>query len=326
MYGGNFGRLVPHRIPDDILTRLPRRQPNGGGGGGDGGGDGDGDGGGGAPADPALRNCASAHCSGADAEINELCKQLGWPVNHPVLTRDDQGPCLCTCSCLAFGTLVQVGDGSFRAIEEFVVGDQVLAADTSLNWAPKTVEFSAGTSGASRQKYTVLLTYQDRALAVTSDHLFLMRDWSLKRADRLTPGDVLVSPAGDPVAISSVHIGDYLAGFHHIATSKEAPGEDLSGHLLNTHGVISADYAVQLFARQDEVKGFSAGGADLPVIGSPEYIAQYGEACMKAPVLPAGFSGGARVETAQYDTRDLAGPVFVPAAATMVTIPDDAAR
>jgi hypothetical protein len=323
MYGGSFGRLVPARIPDTIRPRLPRR-PNGGGepnGGGNGGG-----GGGGAPADPQLRNCSSAHCSGADAEINELCKQLGWPVNHPVLTRDDQGPCLCTCSCLAFGTLVQTGDGSFRAIEQFVVGDDVLAANTSLDWAPKRVEFSAGTSGASRQKYTVLLTYRDRALAVTSDHLFLMQDWSLKRADRLAPGDVLVAPNGDPVPIGSVHIGDYLAGFHHIATSKEAPGEDLDGHLLNTHGVVSADYAVQLFARQDDVKGFSATSGDLPVVGSPEYVQQYGSTCIEAPLLPASFGDAPVIDTAAYDTADLAGGVFVPAVATMVTIPKDAAR
>src|SRR4029077_10191917 len=126
--------------------------------------------------------------------------------------------------------------------------------------------FSQGTSGASRQKYTVVVTYADTAIAVTSDHLFLMRDQTLKRADRLTPGDILVSPGGKPVPVNSVHIGDYLAGFHHIATSKEAPGPDLEGHLLNTNGVVSADYTVQLFARNDDVEGFRAEGVDLPIV------------------------------------------------------------
>src|SRR5687768_3249076 len=46
-----------------------------------------------------VRQCSSAHCSGADAEINEICKGEGWPVSHPVLTRDEQGPCTCSCSC-----------------------------------------------------------------------------------------------------------------------------------------------------------------------------------------------------------------------------------
>lgn len=317
---GDFGQLIPERLPDWVVIQRPPRLPNGGGGGGPVGGGG----GGGAPAGGTVRTCSSAHCSGADAEINTLCKELGWPVNHPVLTRDDQGPCICSCSCLAFGTPVQTGDGSFRAIEQYVVGDTVMASGLSLEWSSKEVAFSAGTSGVSRQKFTVLITYGDTALAVTSDHLFLIQSGALKRADRLTPNDVLVSPRGEPVPIRSVHIGDYLAGFHHVATSKAAPGADLQGHLLNTNGVVSADYAVQLFARNDDVKGFSAQHADLPVIGSREYVEQFGPSCLEAPTFPQGFADRHPIRTVSYNTSDLQGHVFVPASATRINVPPDA--
>ncbi len=40
-----------------------------------------------------LRECSSAHCSGADAAINEVCKIAGWPIDHRVPARDDGGPC-----------------------------------------------------------------------------------------------------------------------------------------------------------------------------------------------------------------------------------------
>ena len=327
----DFGQLIPIGGGRDI-ARIPQRPlPNGGGGDGGGGGrqqngGGGGGGGGGAGAGATVRTCSSAHCSGADAEINTLCKELDWPVNHPVLTRDDQGPCICTCSCLAFGSPVQTGDGSYRAIEAYVIGDEVMASGVSLQWSPKRVVFSQGTSGVSRQKFTVLVTYQDRALAVTSDHLFLLRDGSLKRADRLAPGDILVSPAGEPIPINSVHIGDYLAGFHHIATSKEPPGPDLEGHLLDTNGVVSADYIVQLYARQDDVKGFTADKVELPVVGSPEYIERFGRSCLQAPVLPEGFTERHVIRTATFDASDLTGNIFVPGEATMVNVPDSACR
>jgi hypothetical protein len=306
----DYGRLVPTG-PDNGAGLVHQ---NGGGGGG---------GGGGAAA--ALRACSSAHCSAADPLINEICKQLDWPVNHPVLTRDEEGPCICSCSCLAFGTMVQRGDGLYKAIETYELGDEVLAAGTSLQWSAKPVVFSQGTSGASRQKYTVLVLYASTAIAVTSDHLFLMRDRSLKRADRLAPGDVLVSPEGNPVPISSVHIGDYYAGFHHIATSKEPPHPDLEGDLINTNGVVSASYNVQVHARQHEVPGFTAeeGG---PVVGSPEYVEQYGRASLEAPNFPGGFEETHVIRTAPFDTPDLEGNVFVPGAATIVDVPPDACR
>jgi hypothetical protein len=220
---------------------------------------------------------------------------------------------------------VQAGDGTYRAIETYQIGDNVLACGKLLNWQQKQVVFSQGTTGVSRQKYTVLVLYKDKALAVTSDHLFLMSDRTLKRADRLAPGDLLVDPSGQPVPISSVHIGDYTAGFHHIATGKKEPPPDLDGHLINTNGVVSADYAAQLFARTTEpYAGFNAARDSLPIVGSPEYIAKYGRSSLQTPQLVQGFGETGYLQASRYDTRDLRDRTFIPAEQTILKIPDDA--
>jgi len=164
---------------------------------------------------------------------------------------------------------------------------------------------------------------------VTNDHLLLLQDRTLKRADRLTTNDVLVSPQGESVPITGVHIGDYLAGFHHIATSLDSPDADLSGRLLNTNGVVSADYVVQLRARAEEdVAGFDRHGlADLPIVGSPDYVAQYGPDSRKAPAFAAGFDqGSVSVNVSPYAAPDLASNTFVPADASEVRVPEFACR
>ncbi|MDT0443516.1 Hint domain-containing protein [Streptomyces johnsoniae] len=277
----------------------------------------------------ALRECEQAHCRLYDEEIYQVCIDISWPVNHPILTRDAHGVCYCSCSCLAFGTMVQEGGGSFKAIETFVRGDAVMAAGTALRWRPRPVVFSGGTTGVSRQKYTVLVRYADTAIAVTSDHLFLLagEERVLKRADRLTTEDFLVSPEGEPVAVKGVHIGDYLAGFHHVAaSSKEPVGEDLEGHLLNTNGVVSADYLVQLTAHSSDVAGFRAAANEaLPVVGSAEYVSRYGPASLQAPELPAGFTDNSPIKVSSADVADDSlGNTFIPAEATRVTVPPNA--
>jgi hypothetical protein len=223
---------------------------------------------------------------------------------------------------------VQISASDFQAIERIAVGDNVLTAGKSLKWETKTVVFSQGTTGASRQKYTVLVTYEDTALAVTSDHLFLLYGGNLITADRLTVKDQLVAPDGNPVKIKSVHIGDYTAGFHHIATSKtlEDPVE-LTGHLLNTNGVVSGDYALQLLYRHDDMRtSFVASHDTLPVVGSPEYVSIHGDDCLQAPSEPTApiriaLNNAVSPKEERLTRRE---GTFVPSIATIVPIPPDA--
>jgi hypothetical protein len=272
-----------------------------------------------------VRECSSGHCSVSDPLLHIICHENELDVGTPVLTEDETGPCVCRCSCLAFGTMVQSGDNSYKAIESYLVGDTVLTAGTDLNWSESKVVYSNGTPSATKQRDTVLVIYNGTALASTADHLYLTKDRTLKRADRLTPDDVLVAPDGTDVPITSVHLGEYYSGFHHIATTKERPPEDLTGHLLNTNGVISADYAAQLFARQNEVAGFDATTVEaLPEIGSPEYLDQHGDACLKAPELPAGFTDNSTLTVKGFSTPDLMPGTFVSANDSISRIPDTA--
>jgi hypothetical protein len=86
-------------------------------------------------------------------------------------------------------------------------------------------------------------------------------------------------------------MGDYYGGFHHIATSTSDPGEDLTGHLLDTNGVVSADYAVQLYHKTGELKNAAIDPSydELPVVGSPAYVAAYGSPKELAPDQSLGF-------------------------------------
>ncbi|MGW2678957.1 hypothetical protein [Streptomyces sp. NPDC001436] len=225
--------------------------------------------------------------------------------------------------------MVQEGSGEFKAIETYAEGDEVLTTGLGLQWTAETVVYSGGTTGASRQKFTVLVRYENTAIAVTSDHLFLLADnRTLKRADRLTTDDRLLSPTGERVEIKGVHIGDYLAGFHHVAAkSKKLPvGESLDGHLLNTNGVVSADYVVQLAAHSTAVAGFDAAAhQDAPIVGSSAYVQRYGPASLQAPELPAEFDTTSPI---RINNTNVVDPdptnTFIPAEATRVHVPDDA--
>lgn len=276
--------------------------------------------------------CPSAHCSGIQGPVNEVCKASGWGINHPVIVQKPDGTiCYCSCSCLAFGTPVQTEASAYKAIQEFAVGDTVLACGLDLHWSTKKVQFSNGTAAASRQKYTVLTVYGETAIATTSDHIFVLKNKRLKRADRLAPGDELLTPDGGSVTVSSVHIGDYVAGFHHIATDIEVPGSDLKGHLINTNGVVSGDYAVQLYARDNSLEAeFVDDHRNLPIVGSPEYIALYSDASRKGP---AGIEHGELLTSVDHRnyfaiSKSAVGlnvPHFIPANSTISQIPPDAA-
>lgn len=180
--------------------------------------------------------------------------------------------CARSCSCLAFGTRVEVSANRYQAIEVISVGDTVLAAGKDLKWHPANVTFSYGATGASN---AVVVSCADTALAVTVDHLFLLSEGKLKAANRLSPHDSLVAPDGSAVKIDSIQIVYYIAGFHHIATKKGPLDANLSDHLLNTNGVVSCD-SLQLFYMANELTPFLVQGHEqLPIIGSREYATRY---------------------------------------------------
>ena len=223
--------------------------------------------------------CKSSHCSGIQGTVNELCKKMDWQVGHLVMVYDPTTyeACFCTCSCLAFGTVVQAKDGKFMSIENFKINDIILAAGVSLDWQPEKIEYSQGTSGVKTQEYAVLIRYADTHLTVKADHVFLVSGKKIKQASKLTTQDKLIAPDGNYVDIKSIHLGEYKEAFHHIATKQEKPNTNLKGHLINTNGVVSGDYAIQKYFTELSPSSF----IDDPDIGSLEYIKKWGDGFFK---------------------------------------------
>ncbi|MEH6877968.1 hypothetical protein [Priestia megaterium] len=218
-----------------------------------------------------LRDCESAHCSGADAELNEICVKEGWPIDHPVLTRDSQGPCACKCSCFALNTPIFISEDEFKAVQDIKKGDYVYAAGLDLKWHRKKVTFSQGTEGRSKQPLTIYIAYgDDQHLIVTPDSLFLMEDKKLKRADKLTPEDYLINQNGEKVRIAGVVSGDFYGGFHHIATEIEVPSNDLQGHLIVANGIVCGDYMLQVYYQSKDFEG------NQLTVGTKDYKEKYG--------------------------------------------------
>lgn len=190
--------------------------------------------------------------------------------------------CYCCCSCFAYGTKIAIPDG-FKAIEKFQIGDRVMTAavepgkTVQFNWSSAKVTFSSGTGEDSIQPAMVYVHFGvDGQIVVTPDHLFMMSDGKLKRADRLVPGrDNLVSAEGAAVQVNEVSIGEYHGGVHHIATNVDFNLEaenPLSGHLLISEGVVTGDFNLQIHAEDLKAANyFEPDHDDLPQIGTAEY-------------------------------------------------------
>jgi hypothetical protein len=177
----------------------------------------------------------------------QLVKDQGWPTGYSVDAVEGSAD-RCIGACLAWGTLVEV-PGGFRPIQSINVGDEVLAAGKDLGWSTCKVQFSNGTSPGTSSPGSVYLLFGEPVgeIVVTPDHLFLMSDRTMKRADHLTPGLQLMGRNGNPIPIFAFSLGEFRGGFHTIATSKQKPDGNLTEHLIATSGLVSGDYAAQLF-------------------------------------------------------------------------------
>jgi hypothetical protein len=203
---------------------------------------------------------------------------IGFLVDHP-----DFGHrvCYCCCACYAYGTPIATPAGE-KVIEQFMIGDDVSAASIApkgkslgLSWGAKVVYFSSGTGplrkGATHYPTMVFVHYgEDKSLIVTEDQLFLLSNGQLKQANALSVLDMLVNADGSPVRINAVKLGEYGGGLHHIATDIKFEG-DINGHLLNSNGVVTGDYTLQIHAEQlgDRL-------ATGPRIGTPDYEKAHG--------------------------------------------------
>src|SRR5512135_1676363 len=65
-------------------------------------------------------------CGFIQLDINERCQHLNLATDTPVVQYAG-GKCWCCCSCMAWGTPVEVSKGNYRLVETIEKGDQVLA-------------------------------------------------------------------------------------------------------------------------------------------------------------------------------------------------------
>ncbi|WDZ63365.1 M48 family metalloprotease [Paenibacillus polymyxa] len=226
----------------------------------------------------AIRECEAAHCGGADAEINEICKQEDWPIGHPVLTRDSQGPCVCQCSCFALNTPIFISKGKSKAVQDIKKGEFIYAAGLDLVWEKKKVAYSNGSKGSktTKQPQTIFISFgENQHLVVLPDTLFLVPGKKMKRADKLNIyDDYLINENGEKITINGIGIGDFRGGFHHIATDIQEPTTNLDGHLIIANGVVCGDYTLQIKYHSDEYKKeFDT----MLTVGTKEYTEKYGE-------------------------------------------------
>lgn len=239
--------------------------------------------------DPQATLCDQWVCENNSNYVHKFChcqppnppqNPCPWSANTPVPVYDKSGNiCYCCCSCFAWGTPIAVPDGEPKAIQTFVRGDSVLAAGANLEWTPYAVEFSDGIPPSPEWGKTMFSVYFQTdggvgSLVVTADHVFLLSDGKLRRAHLLVPGkDALTTADGKPAPVLSIEAGGWYGGVHHIGTS-DKPATSVDGHLLNSKGIVSGDWALQIADIEGgQVEGAQMEDAAGPVAATMEFVA-----------------------------------------------------
>lgn len=237
---------------------------------------------------PLNRQCPSI-CSDADFINGTHCSVLGLPVDTPFLTRDPNGGgpgvpsyCYCCCSCFTAGTPIEKTAGTFVMVQDIEAGDMILAAGVDLQWKPTRVKERSGTASSDISGlYLVFYKMQDdsetRRILATPGHLFLMADSSrFQSVQHLQPGDRLMQADGGAAeVIFGMHNQDPVpTSIHTMRMDAPFDGHDFTGHLLNTNGVVTADYTAQVYFAAEEL----SERTDEPVppeIGSPAFVQRH---------------------------------------------------
>jgi hypothetical protein len=220
-------------------------------------------------------------CAKSQAGVDKKCHDKGWPAGTPFgIYLPDGSVCFCCCSCFAYDTPIQVSTDTFKAIQDFVPGDPVLAAGADLKWKTYKVDLSSGIGPTGTELFMVYVRYGNPGeevleLIVTEDHLFLLAGGKLAPASALKAGDKLIRPDGGSVAVEQAYLGTYRGGVHHISTGKF--DGSLEGHLLNSNNIVTTDKSVKLEYQTGSLdKDLLADDLDKRAkVGSEAYAERY---------------------------------------------------
>lgn len=261
-------------------------------------------------------SCTSAFCEQTSFARGVHCSTRGLPMDTPVLSWDPNlnggQACYCCCSCFSLDTPIEVNKNVYTLIQDIHGGDEIVACGLDLVWRPTKVKYRTGDLERSNipgfyyVEYLVPGEQTNRSLLVTVDHLFLMRNPRyLKKVQFLTPGEELMTPDGNGAAVQHVSHGSYYTSVQSIEMNGKLNPRTLDGHLINSNGVVTADYAVQVYYEMGDAKYALHASPDEDhalTVGSDEYEARYGDARSRAFVLnprawPKGFVPDQSAET-----------------------------
>lgn len=200
--------------------------------------------------------CTEAYCKTISSFLDQHCKSNALPPCTPMITFDSstENLCYCCCPCPSPGTPVAVTNIEFDLAQNLKQGDTVWTTGPELKWRPGKIEFISEPINSSMISELYFLQFEikeanpQRNLIVSKGHLFMTPgDKSLKKVQDLIPGEELLSADGNLAKVINVALGVFEFSIRSIELEGDFNGENLDGHLINTNGLISADFKVQAF-------------------------------------------------------------------------------
>ncbi|NEQ34882.1 MAG: hypothetical protein F6K40_00575 [Okeania sp. SIO3I5] len=238
---------------------------------------------------PSNKPCSDKYCKKVSYALKSHCDHDNIPLDTPIFGLDtyENRYCYCCCWCFADDTPIEATPGKFVLIQDINDGDTILAAGTDLKWEPTKVKVRSGAMNRSIIPNLYLVKYryeqepEPRKIIVTADHLFMMNtSKTLKAVQHIIPGDKLTTKDGNPAEVLFVVIGEHETAVQSIEMEGEFDGTNLDGHLLNSNGIVTGDYATQIYYERRKLSDnaiYSFGKPDEEVyeVGEPKYVAQF---------------------------------------------------
>lgn len=193
----------------------------------------------------------------------------------------------CCCSNYTTDQLIATPEG-VKNVANLLVDEDLIdtakiqkkADGFKLVWEPSPITFSQGASVDFHQSKMIKITFETplkseqtkSSIIVTPDHLFLLPNGKLKRADQLIPSQhLLVDKNTEPIKIYEVEQKDHIASVHHVATGRLFNGK-LDNHLILLKGVVTGDFILQISPNKIE-DHLADDHQSAPKIGTIQYEA-----------------------------------------------------
>ncbi len=229
--------------------------------------------------------CGQPFCDPIQTDINEYCKHTGLGGDVPVPQNNGGKKCYCCCSCFAYNTPIQVAPSQFRLVQDLKIGDPVMVTGIdATNWETKDITDAAGIAPGVMMEFMYYTAArlddsgEDRYLITTADHLFVLLEGPEHRlipAQDLRPGFKVLTANGGAATIAFSVVGQFTGGVRSISVG-EYEGGPLDGHMLNSNGIVTADFSVQSWYYSGELSSaLLTGDPDTPFPGSAAYAARY---------------------------------------------------